>query len=120
MRISAVLSVLVGTAGGYALARYTDDLEIFVVAGLAWWLLSALLVSLGARGSSQTSAVVTVFLLIWIGAPLVAVGVTLGLRDRAAEAIDGIFDGGDDDAYSECLADPGLTLEQCELLRSGD
>ncbi len=119
MRIAAVLSVVVGTAGGYALARYAEDRDVFLIAALAWWVLSAFLVSIGARGSSQTSAVVTVFLLIWIGVPLVGLGVAAGFRDRAAEALDGIFDGGGDDAYSECIADPDTTFEDCEEIRIG-
>lgn len=82
---------LVGAAGGYGVARYVG-VEPLVLAGLAWWVVSAVVLSLLVRRSATNAAVVSLFLFLFVGLPVVAVATGQGLAHRVSDALSGTLE----------------------------
>ena len=103
----------------YAVGRTADDYAVSVIVlGLVGLALVAVL-AVGAHASISRDAgtattVVALFVFTVVGAPLVAGALIKGTADRVEAALDDAFSGSD--AYTQCLADPDTTFDDCARL----
>ena len=82
----AVALAVVGAVGGYAVARY-GGFDLLRFTGFVWWAGSATALTLLALKAPVRTAVVTLFLFLFVGVPVVGYAAVKGTAERAVAVL---------------------------------